>query len=146
MDKNVLSQYMDAETLIEHTERQLKRLKAEKEAVLSDTVTGSNPQYPYQPVTFKIEGKSPYAFSDVEIKRLEIILKQRRRDAADLRLKVEAWINTLPPRIQLIIQIKYLAHGTWDDVARKVGHNTTPDGLRMEFQRYMAGVKNSDNL
>ena len=144
MDKSILYQYMDAETLIEHTERQIKRLKAERELVLSDTVRGSNPNYPYEEVTFKIEGFGQWNYTDKQIEDLERSLHERMERAAALRLQAEAWLNTLPPRIQLIVQIKYLGHGTWEEVSRKIGHNSTPEGLRKEFERYM--MLNSDNI
>ena len=137
LDKSILLQYMDAETLIEHTERQIQRLVAEREAVLSDTVKGSNPNYPYEEVTFKIEGLGDFSYTDKQILDLKHRLEERKRNAAELRIQTEAWLNTLPPRLQLIVQIKYLGHGTWEEVSRKVGHNSTPEGLRKEFERYM---------
>ena len=140
MDKSILLQYKDAETLVEHTERQIACLKRAKETVLSDTVKGSNQSFPYVPVTFKVECFGSAAYSDSDIKELEAVLAERRRVAADLRLRVEAWVNTLPFRIQLIVQMRYLGGATWEEVSRKIGKNTTPDGLRMEYRRFMDGI------
>ena len=137
MDKTILTQYLDAEKLIEYTERQIRRLRAEKEVLLSDTVKGSNPYFPYEPMTFKVEGFGSAAYSDEQIRKLEKILEERKKIAADLRLEVEAWMNTLPTRIQMIVNLKFLNAYTWDEVSRKIGRNSTPDGLRMEYQRYL---------
>ena len=142
MDKSILLQYLDAETLIQHTEDKIRRLKKERETVLSDTVKGSNPNFPYEPVTFRIEGLGNFNYTDKQILDLEHMLKQRREDAANLRLDTEAWVNTLPPRMQLIVQIKFLGHGTWEEVSRKIGHGSTAEGLRKEYERYMSD--NSD--
>lgn len=138
LDKSILLQYMDAETLIEHTERQLRRLRMEREAVLTDTVKGSNPNYPYEEVTFRIEGLGNFNYTDKQILDLEHSLDQRRLEAAKLRIETEEWVNTLPPRLQLIVQIKFLGHGTWEEVARKIGHGSTSEGLRKEYERYMS--------
>ena len=140
MDKAILLQYKDAETLVEHTERQIQCLKRAKETVLSDTVKGSNQNFPYEPVTFKVEGFGSAAYSDAEIKKLEAVLAERRRIAADLRLRVEAWVNTLPFRIQLIVQMRYLGGATWEEVSRKIGKNTTAESVRKEYERFMAGA------
>ena len=140
MDRTILLQDKDGETMMEHTERQIQCLKKAKETVLSDTVKGSNQNFPYEPVTFKVEGFGSAAYSDSDIKELEAVLAERRRIAADLRLRVEAWVNTLPFRIQLIVQMRYLGGATWEEVSRKIGKNTTPDGLRMEYRRFMDGI------
>ena len=105
--------------------------------MVSDTVKGSNPYFPYEPMTFKVEGFGSAAYSDEQMRKLEQILTERKKIAAELRLEVEAWLNTLPTRIQMIVTWKYLNALTWDEVARKVGQNSTPDGLRMEYQRYL---------
>lgn len=140
MDKSILQQYQDAELLIERTERQIQRLRAAKEQKLSDTVRGSNPNFPYEPRTFRIEGFGSLAYNDEQISYLERLLTERRTTAAKLRLETEAWINTLPPRMQLVVQMKYLNGATWEEVARKVGRGTSPDGIRMEWQRYIGGL------
>lgn len=89
-------------------------------------------------MTFKIEGYGEATYySDGEIRHYEEILKKRRAEARDLRLRTEAWINTLPARMQLIVQMKYIENETWEMVARKIGKGATPDGLRVEFQRFM---------
>ena len=145
MDKSILSQYRASETIIQQTERQIKRLKEAKENVLSDTVSGSNPNFPYEPVTFRIEGYGSAAYyNDAQIKELELLLTERRKIAADLRLRVEAWLNTLPPRIQLIVHTKFVVGATWEEVARRVGGNSTPDGVRMEYSRFMEGEMEGD--
>ena len=140
MEKSILNQYLDAERLIEYTEKQIRRLRAEKELVVSDTVKGSNPHFPYEPMTFRVEGFGSAAYSDEQIRKLEKILSQRKEDAAQLRVDVEMWLNTLPQRIQMIVSLKFLEHYTWDEVSRKVGRDSTADGLRMEYQRYMGRI------
>lgn len=138
MDKGTLQQYIDAENVIKQTEQQIRKLREQREAVLTDIVKGSNPNYPYEEVTFRIEGLGNFDYTDKQLRELEQKLDQRRLDAAKLRIETEEWVNTLPPRLQLIVQIKFLGHGTWEEVARKIGHGSTSEGLRKEYKRYMS--------
>jgi DNA-directed RNA polymerase specialized sigma24 family protein len=140
MEKSILTQYLSAVKLINYTEGQINRLKTEKTAVVSDTVTGSNPNFPYEPRIFKVEGFGSAAFSDEQIRRLEKILTQRKKAAAELRVQVEEWLNTLPVRMQVIVELKYFNNYTWEEVSREVGKGTTPAGLKMEYKRFMDGI------
>ena len=56
MDKNVLTEYTDALKLIEDTEKRLATLTRISKELLQDSVKGSNPNFPYEPRTFHIEG------------------------------------------------------------------------------------------
>ena len=55
MDKRILEQYIDACALIKETEVEIQRLRKRKE-VTQDSVRGSNPEFPYQPQNFRIQG------------------------------------------------------------------------------------------
>lgn len=140
MDKSILLQYKDAEELIAHTRQQIRRLKMEKEAVLSDTVKGSNPNYPYEQVTFRITGFGSGTYSDADIRKLEKILQERQVEAARLRVLTEEWVNTIPARMRLVVQLRYFNGLSWSEVATKMGRGITPDGIRMEFRRFMSGA------
>ena len=56
MDKNILSQYIDACELIRETEEEIKKLNRKKKTVIQTNVSGSNPEFPYNPQHFKIQG------------------------------------------------------------------------------------------
>ena len=47
MDKNILSQYIDACELIKETEEEIKKLNRKKKTVIQTNVSGSNPEFPY---------------------------------------------------------------------------------------------------
>ena len=56
MDKHILDQYIDACALIKKTEKDIQKLRQKKGTVVQTNVSGSNPEYPYNPQHFKIQG------------------------------------------------------------------------------------------
>ena len=67
----------------------------------------------------------------------EKILQQRIEAAAKIKLQVEAWLLTIPPRMQRIIRYKIFEEMTWAQVAVRMGRKSTPDGIRKEFEAFM---------
>lgn len=56
MEKKVLEQYIDACELIKETEKDIRRLKKKRQTIVQTNVSGSNPDFPYNPQHFKIAG------------------------------------------------------------------------------------------
>ena len=54
MDKNILSDYIDCCELLKETERDIRRLKKKRKTIVQTNVSGSNPEFPYNPQHFKI--------------------------------------------------------------------------------------------
>ena len=54
MDKNIIYEYMDAKALVKETEEDIRRHR--RKTFVQDKVTGSNPEFPYQPQSFNISG------------------------------------------------------------------------------------------
>ena len=46
-------------------------------------------------------------------------------------------MDTIPARMQRIIRMKYFEKKTWEQVADKMGTDTTGESLRKEFDRFM---------
>ena len=143
MNKNVLSEYLDALAVIEDTEKDLARLKMEYETNSVDSVKGSNPEFPYEPRVFRIEGVSyrDYRNAD-EIKKVETILLERKANAKKLRMEVDLWMNTIPSRIQRIVRMRFFMGMTWENISRKLGY-TGNSAARMELDRFLK--KNCEN-
>ena len=138
MDKTILKEYIDACRLIEETEADLRRLRIEYEQNSVDVVKGSNPVFPFQPMSFRIEGIGYRQYKDPEeIRRIEAILKERREIAKKKRLDVEAWMNAAPSRIQRIVRYRYLMGMTWAEAGKKFG-DYTGEAIRKEFSRFMS--------
>ncbi len=136
MDKNILSQYIDACELIKETEEEIKKLNRKKKTVIQTNVSGSNPEFPYNPQHFKIQGTTFNYADDSQLRYQKKILKERKSQAEQLKTNVEEWLNTIPPRMQRIIKYKVFEELTWQQVARKMGRKATEGSVKMEFQRF----------
>ena len=136
MDKNILSQYIDACELIKETEEEIKKLNRKKKTVIQTNVSGSNPEFPYNPQHFKIQGTTFNYADDSQLRYQKKILEERKSQAEQLKINVEGWLNTIPPRMQRIIKYKVFEELTWKQVARKMGRRATEEGVRKEFNRF----------
>lgn len=141
MDKNILSQYIDACELIKETEEEIKKLNRKKKTVIQTNVSGSNPEFPYNPQHFKIQGTTFNYADDSQLRYQKKILEERKSQAEQLKINVEGWLNTIPPRMQRIIKYKVFEELTWQQVARKMGRRATEEGVRKEFNRFLKKSK-----
>ena len=46
-------------------------------------------------------------------------------------------MNTIPVRMQRIIQYKIFENLSWEEVAKKMGRKATGNSLRMELERFL---------
>ena len=136
MDKNILSQYIDVCELIKETEEEIKKLNRKKKTVIQTNGSGSNHDFPYNPQHFKIQGTTFSLKDDSHLRYQQKVLEERRKQAQQLKISVEEWLNTIPPRMQRIIKYKVFEELTWQQVARKMGRKATEGSVKMEFQRF----------
>ena len=138
MDKGILEQYIDACELVKETEEQIRRLKNNRKTVVVDTVKGSMHDFPFAPKSFKVTGIAHDVVVDPgQLDREELILEERLQNAKRIKCDVEAWINTIPARMQRIIRYKFFEELTWEQVARRLGRKATGEGVRKEFENFM---------
>ena len=93
MEKKVLEQYIDACELIKETEKDIRRLKKKRQTIVQTNVSGSNPEFPYNPQHFKIAGTAFTYEEDSRLRYEEKILEERRENAQRLKVEVEQWMN-----------------------------------------------------
>ena len=136
MDKNILSQYIDACELIRETEDEIKKLNRKKQTVIQTNVSGSNPDFPYNPQHFKIQGTTFNYADDSQLRYQKKILEERKFQAEQLKTNVEEWLNTISPRMQRIIKYKVFEELTWQQVAQKMGRKATEESIKKEYQRF----------
>ena len=136
MDKNILSQYIDACELIRETEEEIKKLNRKKKTVIQTNVSGSNPEFPYNPQHFKVQGTTFSVRDDSQLRCQQKILEERRTQAEQLKTDVEEWLNTIPPRMHRIIKYKVFEEQTWQQVAGKMGRRATETSVKKEYQRF----------
>lgn len=137
--KEVLSQYMDLQEEIKEVRRRIKNTelqisKIESEGAIIDKVKGGEGGIQ----NFRIEG-----FPYTEYSRKKSLLYARKATLAELEMelmeminKVEEFIKTLNnSRIRRIITHRFIENLSWAQVANRM--HTTPDSVRMEFERFM---------
>ena len=138
MDKQILKDYIDACAQVKETKDALQKLQKAKKRREQDAVKGSSHEFPYTAQTFHIEGIAyPLVQDPGEEDRLEEILRERLRNAERIKHDVEAWLNTIPMRMQRIIKYKIFEGLTWNQVAIRMGRKATADGVRMEYVNFM---------
>lgn len=137
MDKRLLSDYIDACALVKETERDIRALKKKRKTIIQTNVSGSNPDFPYQPQHFKIEGTVFTCADDSALRRDEGLLERRKANAEKIKQNVEEWMLTIPARMQRIIRWKLFEGLTWEETAAKLGRKATGDSVRMEFTNFM---------
>ncbi len=135
MDKQILSDYIDACELIKETEQEIEKLNKKKKTIIQTNVKGSNPDFPYQEQHFKIEGTVFNCADDSALRYEESILSQRKDSAEQIKRQVEQWMLTIPVRMQRIIRMKYFERLQWDEIAVRMGRGATADSIRKEMER-----------
>ena len=136
MDKRILEEYIDACEVIKETEAEIHKLEERKSITANETVSGSNPEFPYNPQHFKVQGTTYSYEDDRKIRDKKEILKKKKEKAEELKLQVEVWMISIPFRMQRIIKYKIFEEMTWQQVADRMGRKTTEESVRKEFKRF----------
>lgn len=116
--KDLLKQYNDLKAEIENLEKRIEKCKKVKKE--TDRVTGSNPEFPYEPRSFIIEG---YGIIDAEkLDKLESLLVDRNNSCQDIKLKIEEFISTIPDsKVRRVFQYRYIDELEWLPISRRIG-------------------------
>ena len=121
---------------VDSTEEEIRKLESKKRITANETVSGSNPEFPYNPQHFKVQGTT-YSYSDdVRLRAKKEVLKQKKEKAEELKLQVEVWMISIPFRMQRIIKYKIFEDMTWQQVADRMGRKVTEESVRKEFKRF----------
>ena len=138
MDKQILEQYIDACELIKDTQAEIWKLRKRRSQIQQDSVKGSAHEFPYTLQTYHLEGLGYAAVKDPdELDRMEELLAERIRNAEKIKRQVEAWLNTVSPRMQRIIRYRVFEDMTWEQVAMRIGRRATGESVKKEFQRFL---------
>lgn len=137
LDKEIIKEYVDACKLVEETEEDIKRLKKRRTSIVQTSVSGSNPEFPYQKKHFHIEGMAFTYKDDRRLRMEEQLLEERKAEAEKIKLQVQQWMNGLSKRMQRIIRLRFFEEMSWEDVARRMGRKATADSIRKEFERIL---------
>lgn len=136
MNKRILEDYVDACELIREIEEELEQLN-DKTNVF-DKVKGSNPEFPYQPQSFSVQG---VVVDKADKEKREFLMQQYSR-AVEVKSSVEKWMCTIPLRMQRIIRYKIFERLTWDEVGDCM-NEVSGENVRKEYYRFMKKQKRS---
>lgn len=136
MEKKIVEQYIDACELVRETEKEITRLKKKRKIIVQTNVSGSNPEFPYNPMHFKSIGTSFTYEEDSRLRREEKILEEQKKAAERIKLEVEMWMLTIPLRMQRIIRYRIFEKNSWEKVAERLGRNATGESIKKEYQRF----------
>jgi len=138
MDKEILKQYIDACEQVKEAKEDILRLKKNRKKIVQDRVSGSAQEFPYTAKSFHIEGLAyPVVKDPDELDRREAILQERLQKAEEIKRQVEAWMLTIPQRMQRIIRYRVFEELSWNEVAIRMGRKATADSVRMEYTNFM---------
>ena len=138
MDKEILKQYIDACEQVKEAKEDILRLEKNRKKIVQDRVSGSAHEFPYTAKSFHIEGLSyPVVKDPDELDRREAILRERLQRAEEIKRQVEAWMLTIPQRMQRIIRYRVFEELSWNEVAIRMGRKATADSVRMEYTNFM---------
>lgn len=139
MDKEILLQYIDACALVKETEEEIRKIKKCRKTIVQGTVKGSMKEFPYAAKNFRVQGISySVVMNPGALEAEERLLEEQRRNAEQIKIRVEEWLNTVPVRMVRIIRKRVFEQKSWDRVAGEMGRKATADSVRMEFERFMA--------
>ena len=138
MDKHILNQYIDACALVKETEEDIRKLKKRRQIVVQGVVKGSMRNFPYIAKNFHTEG-IPYSVvqNPGALEMEEKLLEERKARAEAIKQQVEAWMSTLPMRMQRIIRYKVFEGMTWAQVAVRMGKRCSENSVKKEYERFM---------
>ncbi len=136
MDKRILKDYIDACAVIRETEAEIRKLEKKRKHV-EDKVTGSNPEWPYEPRSFSMRGTVETVADANRLNFEKHILETQKKDAEAMKEQVEEWMKNIPFRMQRIIRYKYFHRLSWEEVAALMKSKQGGEAVRLEFYRFM---------
>jgi len=134
MDKKQLKQLRYLKKEIDMLKNQIENMDY---IITTDSISGSNPDFPYEPRHFKIEGID-YDDYNRKIRKLKKQLQRRIDELLNLMKETNEYINNIDDSlIRQIISLKYVDGLTWEQVAASIGGGNTAEGLRKKVQRFL---------
>jgi len=134
MDKKQLKQLRYLKKEIDMLKNQIENMDY---IITTDSASGSNPDFPYEPRRFRIEGID-YDDYNRKISKLKKQLQRRIDKLLNLMKETNEYINNIDDSlIRQIISLKYVDGLTWEQVAASIGGGNTPDSVRKMCNRFL---------
>lgn len=138
MTKKELSQLRYLNKEIEMLKQQIADLEHKMETeIVSDVVSGSNPEWPYERRRFHVEGIDIKGY-EKRLRRLKRKLGRRLEELMELREQLEEYIATIPDSlVRQIFALRYINGLSWKQIAAHIGGGNTADSVRMMHNRFL---------
>lgn len=125
---------IDYEIELKKLKYNLKRvednIRKEKSKELSDSVSGSNPNFPYEERHFVVTG-----ISELRLTKLRKQKRNAERRIEKLNKALDYELNKIDPVVADIIRKKYFENMNWYQIAIDKGY-ADESGVRKVFNRY----------
>lgn len=117
MNQKILRQYRDLVKEVEELKnRTLEAQKLSSMQVIKDSVSGSNPHFPYQKNIFTIEG-----LEQINSRRKKILQKRIER-CERLKLEIEEFIDAIEDsKTRRVFHLRYIRGCSWEKISRILG-------------------------
>lgn len=126
MDRKVLESYPQLLQEIKDVREELNLLMGG--SVVTDLVSGSMLEFPYLKRGIVIHGVPDSEPLQRMRERLESLLRLQKR--------IEDFVEKLPNlRIRRVVRLKALKGLSWEEIARRVGGDTSPEAARSLYRR-----------
>lgn len=116
MNPKILRQYRDLVKEIEELKNRISEAQKLSSQVVKDSVSGSNPHFPYEKNIFTIEG------IEQTNSRQQKILQKRIERCERLKLEIEEFIDTIEDsKTRRVFWLRYIRGCSWEKISRMLG-------------------------
>lgn len=116
-----------------------EQIAAVESEIVTDRVTGSDPEHPWTDRAFIIRGLP--GERNEKLLRLRDRLERRKSDLQDMRVEIFEWVEGIEDSLlRQVIILRHVNGLSWRQVAREIGAGTTWDSLRKMHDRFIEGL------
>lgn len=106
----------------------------------ADKVTGSSPSFPYTAMSLHIEGIDIEDYNR-RTKKLRNKLIKKKNELLALQEEVQNFIDGIEDGLtRQIIILRFMNCLSWNEIAEKVGVNSSADSVRKIFERFSKNI------
>lgn len=143
--KKFLQQYTDLQAEIKDLETRIRKLEAQKDKIVHDSVTGSDAEFPYTEKHFHIQGIDERRRR--RLKRLRKLLWGQKEECEDMKIEIEKFIATIPDsKKRRVFRYRYLDNMTWQAIAFKIGRHDESYPRKIIHDKYLENPKNPNPI
>ncbi len=132
MTRQELKQVRYLKREIELLQEQIAAVEAE---IVTDKVTGSDPDHPWTERHYIIKGLP--GERNEKLLRLRDRLERRKSDLQDMRVEIFEWVESIDDSLlRQVIILRHVNGLGWRQVAREIGGGNTAESIRKLHDRY----------